>query len=61
MDSDKFATATVTLEVVKKSLNPPQFTQPEYEGFISADAGQGSMVLEGKGSTTPLKIGRAHV
>ncbi|XP_067091585.1 cadherin-related family member 5 isoform X2 [Osmerus mordax] len=56
VDSDKFATATVTLEVVKKSLNLPMFTQPEYEGFISEDAGQGSMVLAGRGSTTPLRV-----
>ncbi|XP_062316924.1 cadherin-related family member 5 isoform X2 [Osmerus eperlanus] len=56
VDSDKFATATVTLEVVKKSLNLPTFTLPEYKGFISEDAGQGSMVLAGRGSTTPLRV-----
>lgn len=41
---------------MKKSVNPPQFEKMEYEGFISADAGVDSMVLESKASNRPLKV-----
>ncbi|XP_071261203.1 cadherin-related family member 5 [Salvelinus alpinus] len=53
---DQFATTTVTIVVVKKSVNPPQFERMEYEGFISADAGVDSMVLESKASNRPLRV-----
>ncbi|XP_064846000.1 cadherin-related family member 5 isoform X2 [Oncorhynchus masou masou] len=55
-NGDQFATTTVTIVVVKKSVNPPQFEKMEYEGFISADAGVDSMVLESKASNRPLKV-----
>uniref|UniRef100_A0A4W5N8Q7 Cadherin-related family member 5b n=1 Tax=Hucho hucho TaxID=62062 RepID=A0A4W5N8Q7_9TELE len=55
-NSDQFATTTVTIVVVKKSVNPPRFEKTEYEGFISVDAGIDSMVLESKGSNRPLRV-----
>uniref|UniRef100_A0A8C7IRH2 Cadherin-related family member 5b n=2 Tax=Oncorhynchus kisutch TaxID=8019 RepID=A0A8C7IRH2_ONCKI len=55
-NGDQFATTTVTIVVVKKSVNPPQFEKMEYEGFISADADVDSMVLESKASNRPLKV-----
>lgn len=53
---DQFATTTVTLQVVISSKHPPQFVKPKYEGFISEDAGVGSLVLESKSSTKPLQV-----
>ncbi|KAK6309203.1 hypothetical protein J4Q44_G00206660 [Coregonus suidteri] len=55
-NSDQFATTTVTIVVVTKSVNPPRFEKTEYEGFISADAGIDSMVLESKASNRPLRV-----
>lgn len=55
-NSDQYATTTVTLHVVIKSTHPPQFEKTQYEGFIAADAGQGSMVMEEKSSSKPLKV-----
>ncbi|XP_076847088.1 cadherin-related family member 5-like isoform X5 [Brachyhypopomus gauderio] len=56
LNSDQFATTSVTLKVVKKSSHPPEFTQPSYEGFISEDAGMGSLVLESKTTNKPLHV-----
>ncbi|XP_062859939.1 cadherin-related family member 5 [Trichomycterus rosablanca] len=53
---DQFATTTVTFQVVNMSENPPQFVKPSYEGFISEDAGVGSLVLERKSSNKPLQV-----
>lgn len=53
---DQFATTTVMLQVVKLSENPPQFDKPSYEGYISADTGVGSLVLESKTGNKPLQV-----
>ncbi|KAI5614833.1 cadherin-related family member 5 isoform X1 [Silurus asotus] len=53
---DQFATTTVTFQVVISSKHPPQFVKPEYVGFISDDAGIGSLVLESKSSKIPLQV-----
>ncbi|XP_072529890.1 cadherin-related family member 5 [Salminus brasiliensis] len=53
---DMFATTTVTLQVVSKSMHPPVFVKSSYEGFISEDADVGSLVLEGKTSNKPLQV-----
>ncbi|XP_010900212.2 cadherin-related family member 5 isoform X2 [Esox lucius] len=55
-NADHFATTTVNIVVVNKSKNPPQFEKKEYEGFISADSGINSMVLDGKSSNRPLRV-----
>ncbi|XP_035379612.1 cadherin-related family member 5, partial [Electrophorus electricus] len=56
LNPDQFATTSVTLKVVRKSLHPPQFVQPSYEGFISEDANMGSLVLESKTTNNPLQV-----
>lgn len=53
---DLFATTTVTLQVVLSSDYKPQFVKPKYEGFISEDAGVGSLVLESKSTNIPLQV-----
>ncbi|XP_053498402.1 cadherin-related family member 5 [Ictalurus furcatus] len=53
---DQLATTTVTLRVVISSKHPPKFVKPKYEGFISEDAGVGSIVLESKFSNIPLRV-----
>ncbi|XP_036390557.1 cadherin-related family member 5-like [Megalops cyprinoides] len=53
---DQFATSSVTFEVVKKSQNPPRFEKQQYEGYISANSGLDSLVLEDKSFTTPLRV-----
>ncbi|KAL0968135.1 hypothetical protein UPYG_G00262820 [Umbra pygmaea] len=55
-NGNQYATTTVRITVVNKSKNPPKFEKTEYEGFIAADAGIDSMVLEGKSSNRPLKV-----
>ncbi|KAF4081568.1 hypothetical protein AMELA_G00162610 [Ameiurus melas] len=53
---DQLATTTVILQVVISSNHPPQFVKPKFEGFISEDAGVGSLVLESKSSSIPLHV-----
>ncbi|TSK13469.1 Cadherin-related family member 5 [Bagarius yarrelli] len=53
---DQFATTTVRLQVVISSKHPPQFVKPKYEGFISEDAGVGSLVMESKSRNIPLQV-----
>ncbi|XP_030630777.1 cadherin-related family member 5 [Chanos chanos] len=53
---DQFATTTVTFDVVLKTANPPEFLKSSYEGYISVDAGPGSLVMESKNSRRPLRV-----
>ncbi|TRY97056.1 hypothetical protein DNTS_001462 [Danionella cerebrum] len=55
-NQDQFAITSVLLKVVISSEFPPTFTRESYEGFISEAAGVGSLVLESRTSTKPLKV-----
>ncbi|XP_060758917.1 cadherin-related family member 5 [Neoarius graeffei] len=56
LESPDLATTTVTLQVLPSSKYPPEFVKPKYEGFISEDAGVGSLVLESKSNSIPLQV-----
>ncbi|XP_062402520.1 cadherin-related family member 5 [Sardina pilchardus] len=58
LNADRFATTTVTFEVknTNNSLHPPTFEKASYDGYISLDAGVGSLVLEGEHSSKPLQL-----
>ncbi|KAF5908277.1 cadherin-related family member 5-like isoform X2, partial [Clarias magur] len=54
---DQSAITTVTLQVIMTSSKfPPKFDKTSYEGFISEDAGVGSLVLESKTGSIPLRV-----
>ncbi|XP_069037969.1 cadherin-related family member 5 [Lepisosteus oculatus] len=53
---NQFSTTSVVIDVVMKTLNPPEFEKPRYNGFISSDSDVGSMVLEEGFSARPLKV-----
>ncbi|KAJ7997691.1 hypothetical protein DPEC_G00214760 [Dallia pectoralis] len=55
-NGDQFAMTTVQIDVVSKSKNLPLFEKTNYEGFVSADAGIDSMVLDGESSSRPLRV-----
>ncbi|XP_051779410.1 cadherin-related family member 5 isoform X5 [Erpetoichthys calabaricus] len=55
-DANKFALTTVTIDVLKKSLNPPVFEKSAYDGFVPSDSPDGSMVLERGFVSRPLKV-----
>ncbi|XP_039598523.1 cadherin-related family member 5 isoform X4 [Polypterus senegalus] len=55
-DANKFALTTVTIDVLKKSLNPPVFEKSTYDGFVPSDSPDGSMVLERGFASRPLKV-----
>lgn len=51
MNSVQFSTATVTIDVLVKSLNPPEFQRSEYIGTVT---GVGNMAVDPKNE--PLQI-----
>ncbi|XP_050929237.1 LOW QUALITY PROTEIN: cadherin-related family member 5 [Lates calcarifer] len=53
VNSFQFATTTVTISVQVKSLHPPQFQKPRYEGVITS---MGSMAMDPTNEDKPLRI-----
>lgn len=53
MNSYQFATTTVTFSVQVKSLHPPQFQRPQYNGTIT---GVGKMAVDQNNKDEPLLI-----
>ncbi|GLD61649.1 cadherin-related family member 5-like protein [Lates japonicus] len=53
VNSFQFATTTVTISVQVKSLHPPQFQKPRYEGVITS---VGSMAMDPTNKDEPLRI-----
>ncbi|XP_049928816.1 cadherin-related family member 5 isoform X2 [Epinephelus moara] len=53
INSHQFATTTVTVSVQVKSLHPPQFQRPQYEGVITA---VGVMAMDPTNKDEPLSI-----
>ncbi|KAM8892047.1 cadherin-related family member 5 isoform 2-T2 [Spinachia spinachia] len=52
-NSYQFATTSVTFSVQKKSLHPPKFQRPRYEGVVT---GVGAMATELNATGEPLRI-----
>lgn len=53
---DQFAVTQVTIEVMKRSRNPPRFEKERYEGFIYSNSVPESMVLRDRGSYRPFRV-----
>ncbi|XP_023697819.1 cadherin-related family member 5-like isoform X3 [Paramormyrops kingsleyae] len=55
LNSEQFYTTTVTFTVVKRSQHPPEFVEKLYEGRISSESGQDSIIFE-INFNRPLKV-----
>ncbi|XP_041795560.1 cadherin-related family member 5 [Chelmon rostratus] len=53
MNRYQFTTTTVTITVQAKSLQPPQFQRPRYEGVVT---GVGNMMMDKNNRDQPLRI-----
>uniref|UniRef100_A0A3P9HEP5 Cadherin related family member 5 n=1 Tax=Oryzias latipes TaxID=8090 RepID=A0A3P9HEP5_ORYLA len=53
---DQFAVTQVTIEVMKKSRNPPRFEKERYEGFIYSNSVPESMVLRDRSTNRPFRV-----
>ncbi|XP_028999504.1 cadherin-related family member 5 isoform X2 [Betta splendens] len=53
---DQFAVTQVTIEVMKKSRNPPRFEKERYEGFIYSNSVPESMILRDRGTNRPFRV-----
>lgn len=53
---DQFAVAWVTIEVMKRSRNPPRFDRERYEGFIYSSSIPESMVLRDRTTNRPFRV-----
>ncbi|XP_071394869.1 cadherin-related family member 5 [Centroberyx affinis] len=53
---DQFAVTLVTIEVMKKSRNPPRFEKERYEGFIYSNSIPESMILRDRSSNRPFRV-----
>ncbi|KAM4744608.1 cadherin-related family member 5 isoform 2-T2 [Anableps anableps] len=53
---DQFAVTQVTIEVIKKSRNPPRFEKERFEGFIYSNSIPESMILRDRSTNRPFRV-----
>lgn len=53
---DQFAVTQVSIEVMKRSRNPPRFEKDRYEGFIYTTSVPESLVLRDRSSYRPFRV-----
>ncbi|XP_031425121.1 cadherin-related family member 5 isoform X2 [Clupea harengus] len=53
---DQFAITSVTIEVMKKSRNPPRFEKERYEAYVYTTSGPDNMVMRDKTSNRPFRV-----
>lgn len=53
---DQFAVTQVTIEVLKKSRNPPRFEKERYEGYIYSNSVPETMILRDRTSNRPFRV-----
>ncbi|KAG7481655.1 cadherin-related family member 5-like [Solea senegalensis] len=53
---DQFAVTQVTIEVMKRSRNPPRFEKERYEGFIYSNSVPESMILRDRSTNRPFRV-----
>ncbi|XP_067257625.1 cadherin-related family member 5 [Chanodichthys erythropterus] len=56
LNRDQFATTSVTIDVMKKSRNPPRFEKERYEGYVYSNSGPENMVLRDRTSNRPFRV-----
>lgn len=52
---DQFAVTQVTIDVMKKSRNPPRFEKERYDGFIYSNSVPESMILRDRSTNRPFR------
>lgn len=53
---DQFAITSVTIEVMKKSRNPPKFEKERYEAYVYTTSGPENMVMRDRTSNRPFRV-----
>ncbi|XP_060924489.1 cadherin-related family member 5 [Limanda limanda] len=53
---DQFAVTQVTMEVMKRSRNPPRFEKERYEAFIYSNSVPESMILRDRSTNRPFRV-----
>uniref|UniRef100_H3CE78 Cadherin domain-containing protein n=1 Tax=Tetraodon nigroviridis TaxID=99883 RepID=H3CE78_TETNG len=53
---DQFAVTQVTIEVMKRSRNPPRFEKDRYEGFIYSNSVPESLILRDRSTYRPFRV-----
>ncbi|KAG5269993.1 hypothetical protein AALO_G00187440 [Alosa alosa] len=53
---DQFAITSVTIEVMKKSRNPPRFEKERFEAFVYTTSGPENMVMRDRASNRPFRV-----
>ncbi|XP_052358108.1 cadherin-related family member 5-like isoform X2 [Oncorhynchus keta] len=53
---DQFAVTQVTIEVLRKSRNPPRFEKERYEGYIYSNSVPETMILRDRTSNRPFRV-----
>ncbi|XP_067309551.1 cadherin-related family member 5 isoform X2 [Pseudorasbora parva] len=56
LNRDQFATTSVTIDVMKKSRNPPRFEKERYDGYVYSSSGPENMVLRDRTSNRPFRV-----
>ncbi|KAG1941430.1 cadherin-related family member 5 isoform X3 [Pimephales promelas] len=56
LNRDQFATTSVTIDVMKKSRNPPRFEKERYEGYVYISSGPENMVLRDRTTNRPFRV-----
>ncbi|CAM4532069.1 unnamed protein product [Leuciscus chuanchicus] len=56
LNRDQFATTSVTIDVMKKSRNPPRFEKERYEGYVYITSGPENMVLRDRTTNRPFRV-----
>ncbi|KAJ3592977.1 hypothetical protein NHX12_005315 [Muraenolepis orangiensis] len=56
INRDQFAVTQVTIDVMKKSRNPPRFDRERYDGFIYSNSVPESMILRDRASNRPYRV-----
>lgn len=53
---DQFAITSVTIEIMKKSRNPPKFEKERYEAYVYTTSGPENMVMRDRTSNRPFRL-----
>ncbi|TRY90727.1 hypothetical protein DNTS_016559 [Danionella cerebrum] len=56
LNRDQFATTSVTIDVMKKSRNPPKFEKERYEAYVYTNSGPENMVLRDRTTNRPFRV-----
>lgn len=55
-NKDQFAVTQLTIDVMKRSRNPPRFEKERYEAFIYSNSVPESMILRDRSTNRPFRV-----